>query len=137
MKKIFTISSLVVLFSLFLTGCYKNDVGYNNEENFWLSKERGEVVYSDSYCSYFVVQTNSGYTILDAYGGYKPFEGSIVYGDFSFGGTHDIYNRSSGVVFTATVTDYWLTYFEAQDAVDYYCPFMGKTSSKSNFRVKK
>jgi len=138
MKKIFTISSLLVLSAVLFTGCYKQrDVGFN--ENYWLSKERGEVVYSDSYCNYYVIETSSGYTVARAYGGYKPYEGSIVYGDFSYTGTFDIYNRSSGVVFTCTVTDYWLTYYEAQDLIDYYCPLpSGKTStSTSNFRKKK
>lgn len=132
MKKIFTISSFAILFTLLFAGCTKQDIGFN--QDYWLSKERGEVVYSDSYCSYYVVSTYNGYTIIRAYDGYKPYEGSIVYGDFSYAGTHDIYNRSAGVIFTGTVTDYWLTYFEAQDAIDYYCPFYGKTSSTSNFR---
>lgn len=137
MKKIFTISSFVILSAILFAGCSKrSDVGFN--ESYWLSKERGEVVYSDSYCSYYIVETASGYTVIRSYSGYKPFEGSIVYGDFSYRGTVDIYNRSSGVVFTGTVTDYWLTYFEAQDAIDYYCPLGldGKTSSTSNFRKK-
>jgi hypothetical protein len=139
MKKIFTISSLVLLAAVLFAGCYKRDAGYNDED-YWLSKERGEVVYSDSYCNYYVVQTGHGYTILRSYGGYKPFEGSIVYGDFSYRGTFDVYNYSSDVVFTGTVTDYWLTYFEAQDAIDYYCPLGLKadgkvqSDSKSNFR---
>jgi hypothetical protein len=135
MKKIFTISAVVLVSAIFLAGCYKRDVGLN--ENYWLSKERGEVVYSDAYCSYYVVETYNGYSIVRSYGGYKPYEGSIVYGDFSYGGTKDIYNRSEGVVFTGTVTDYLLTYYEAQDAIDYYCPLVyGKQStSTGNFRT--
>src|SRR5215510_6073781 len=120
MKRIFTISSFAVFAALLFSGCNKRDSAYN--EDYWLSKERGEVVYSDSYCNYYVVETASGYTIIRSYGGYKPFEGSLVYGDFSYRGTFDIYNRSTGVIFTGSVTDYWLTYIEAQDAVDYYCP---------------
>lgn len=136
MKKIFTITSVVLIATIFLTGCYKQDVGF--DEGYWLSKERGEVVYSDAYCNYYVIETYNGYTIARAYGGYKPYEGSIVYGDFSRGGTRDIYNYSEGVVFTGTVTDYWLSYYEAQDAVDYYCPmaYGQQTTSKSNFRSK-
>src|SRR5215831_16301753 len=131
MKKTFTLSSLALFTALVFTGCYKRDVGYN--ENYWLSKEKGQVVYSDSYCSYYVVETASGYTVIRAYGTYKPFEGSVVYGDFSYRGTNDIYNRTTGVIFTGTVTDYWLSYSEAQDALDYYCPLgvNGKTSSTS------
>ncbi|MBL7745436.1 MAG: hypothetical protein JNN00_18345 [Chitinophagaceae bacterium] len=136
MKKIFTISSVVLISAIFLAGCYKQDAGFN--EGYWLSKERGEVVYSDVYCNYYVVETYNGYTIIRSYGGYKPYEGSIVYGDFSYGGTKDIYNHSSGVIFTGTVTDYWLTYFEAQDAIDYYCPLITgrQSTSTSNFRTK-
>ena len=125
MKKFFTLSALVVTLAIFLTSCFREQLPPNNEK-YWLSKERGEVVYSDSYCSYFVVETYYGYTIVRAYGTYKPVEGAIVYGNFSTQGTKDMYNYNSGYVFTGTVTDYWLTYIEAQDAMDYYCPLYGK-----------
>jgi hypothetical protein len=125
MKKIFTLSVFAIITTLFLASCVK-DGQYGINENYWLSKERGEVVYSDSYCNYYVVETYYGYNILRSNGGYKPFEGSIVYGDFSYRGTKEIYNRTSGVIFTGTVTDYWLSYAEAQDALDYYCPLYGK-----------
>jgi hypothetical protein len=125
MKKIFTLSVFAIITTLFLASCVK-DGQYGINENYWLSKERGEVVYSDSYCNYYVVETYFGYNIIRSNGGYKPFEGSIVYGDFSYKGTKEIYNRTSGVIFTGTVTDYWLSYAEAQDALDYYCPLYGK-----------
>ncbi len=126
MKKIFTLSAMVLTLSLLFTACVKDS--FNNggfDESYWLAKERGEVVYSDSYCNYLVVETYYGYTIIRAYGN-KPFEGSVVYGNFSNNGTRDFYNRSSGYVFTGAVTDYWLTYAEAQNALDYYCPLYGK-----------
>jgi hypothetical protein len=128
MKKTFTLSLIAVAALLFFAGCTK-DRYIHVDEGYWFSRERGEVVYSDSYCNYYVVETANGYSILRSYGGYKPFEGSILYGDFSYTGTHDIYNRSGGVIFTGTVTDYWLGYYEAQDAIDYYCP-LGKTIKK-------
>ena len=135
MKKIFTLSVLAVTATVFLSGCVKDS--FNNggfDEGYWLSKERGEVVYSDAYCNYYVVETYYGYNIVRAYGSYKPYEGSIVYGDFSSVGTRDIYNRSTGVIFTGTITDYWLTYDQAQDALDYYCPYpYGK--GKREFKV--
>ena len=121
MKKIFTLTVFAIITTLFLASCVKESQ-YGINENYWLSKERGEVVYSDSYCNYFVVETINGYNIIRSNGGYKPFEQSIVYGNFSYQGTREFYNRSTGVVFTGTVTDYWLTYAEAQDALDYYCP---------------
>jgi len=134
MKRIFTLTGLFMATVLFLSSCVR-DVHINTDNN-WLTKERGEVVYSDAYCSYYVVETNLGYTIIQTYGTYKPYEGTVVYGNFSSRGTRDFYNQSSGVVFTGIVTDYWLTYVEAQDALDYYCPYgSGKgTGAKREFK---
>ncbi|MEZ5034463.1 MAG: hypothetical protein R2796_05710 [Chitinophagaceae bacterium] len=126
MKKIFTLTTSFLLTMVLLTSCYQDSTIYTDHHNYWLDKEQGEVVYSDTYCSYYVVETYYGYTIVRSYAGYKPYEGTIVYGDFSSRGTRDMYNYSEDFVFTGTVTDYWLTYNEAQDALDYYCPVYGK-----------
>jgi hypothetical protein len=138
MKKIFTFSILAIATAVFVASCSKTvvyDDGIN--ENYWLSKEQGEVVYSDPYCTYYVVETYYGYTIVRSYGGYRPYEGSIVYGNFSSSGTRDIYNYSTGYVFTGTITDFWLSYNEAQDALDYYCPLGGKGEAGKTERVFK
>lgn len=119
MKRIFTLS-IIAMAAFLIQGCVRNDSGIN--ESYWLSKERGEVVYNDSYCNYYVVETYYGYNIVRSYNGYSPYEGAVVYGNFSTKGTRDMYNYSTARVFTGTVTDYWLTYSEAQDALDYYCP---------------
>lgn len=121
MKRIFTLTVSFLLTSILMTSCVRETI-YDNGDSYWLSKEKGEVVYSDPYCNYYVIETYNGYTIARTYNGYKPYEGSIVYGNFSAAGTRDMYNRSSGVVFTGTVTDYWLSYTDAQYALDYYCP---------------
>ena len=126
MKKIFTLSATLLLTIALLSSCVRDNTISNNNENYWLSKEQGEVIYSDSYCNYYVVETYYGYNIVRAYGSYKPGEGTIVYGNFSSRGTRDLYNYTSRFVFTGTVTDYWLSYTEAQDALDYYCPLYGK-----------
>ncbi len=133
MKRIFTLSTIVLSVAVFLSSCVKNTY-VGNDESYWLSKEQGEVVYSDTYCSYFVVETYYGYNIVRAYGSYKPFEGDIVYGNFSSRGTKDMYNYSTGLVFTGTVTDYWLSYTEAQDALDYYCPYGKGTTGTREFK---
>ena len=118
MKRIFTLTVSFLLTSILMTSCVRETI-YDNGDSYWLSKEMGEVVYSDPYCNYYVIETYNGYTIARTYNGYKPYEGSIVYGNFSAAGTRDMYNRSSGVVFTGTVTDYWLSYTDAQYALDY------------------
>lgn len=139
MKRIFTLSAIVLTAALVLGGCVKSyqDHGGGFNENYWLSKEQGEVVYSDAYCDYIVIETIQGYTIVRSYTSYKPYEGSIVYGDFSYLGTKDIYNRSTGRLFTGTITDTWLSYYEAQDAMDYYCPLYPKGSTETAERVFK
>lgn len=135
MKKIFTLSALFIGITLFLSSCVKTHVYNQFDESYWLAKERGEVVYSDAYCNYYVVETYYGYNIVLAYNGYKPYEGAVVYGNFSARGTRDIYNRTTGYVFTGNITDFWLTYNEAQDALDYYCPLGGKgTGAKRVFK---
>ena len=119
MKRIFTIISLVIFSAVVIAGCSKRD--YYNNDDYWLSKERGEVVYSDSYCPYFVVETFNGYTIVRSSSGFTPYEGSVIYGDLSRLGYRDLYNWSDGTVIRGEVTDYWLTYGEAQYLVDNLC----------------
>jgi hypothetical protein len=136
MKRIFTLSAAILMVSLFFVSCVRDTLP-NNNENYWLSKEEGEVVYSDSYCNYFVVETYNGFNVIRSYSGYKPYEGSIVYGNFSSSGTKDFYNYSNGVVFTGTITDYWLDYYEAQDALDFYCPLGGKGTAVVKREFKK
>ena len=119
MKRIFTLSILTIGLLVFFTGCVKNREYI--DESYWLNKERGEVVFSDPYCSYYIVETDYGYTVLHASSGYKPYEGTVIFGDFSNYGFRDFYNRSNGVTFSAEVVEYWLSYSEAQAAVDYYC----------------
>lgn len=121
MKKIFTISSFLILSVVLLAGCSRR--GYNNgyDEGYWLSKESGEVVYSDSYCPFYVVETYRGYTIIRSTSGFTPYEGSIVYGDLSRIGVRDFYNRSEGTITRGEVIDYWMTYGEAQYMIDNLC----------------
>ncbi|MFZ1368926.1 MAG: hypothetical protein WAR78_01005 [Ferruginibacter sp.] len=134
MKKLFTLSASVILAIILLSSCRKSDVVAANNENYWLSKEEGEVVYSDPNCSYIVVETYNGYNIVRTSASVKPYEGELVYGNFSSQGTRDMYNYSANFVFTGTVTDYWLTYNEALDALDFYCPFYGKGDEKRVFQ---
>ena len=121
MKKIFTLSLVGLVTALLFTSCYKQDIPF--DEGYWLSQERADVVYSDPSCSYVVVETNYGYTILRLFGSGRPYEGDALYGAFGRYGTRDFYNHSGHFVFTAQVTDYDLSYANAQYAIEYYCPF--------------
>lgn len=134
MKKIFTLSASFFLAIILLSSCVKEQIVVANDENYWLTKEEGEVVYSNPYCNYYVVETYNGYNIVRSYAGCKPYEGDLVYGNFSNPGTRDMYNYSGRFVFTGTVTDYWLSYNEALDALDYYCPVYGKGVERRVFK---
>jgi hypothetical protein len=109
-----------------LGSCVKERIVDTNNENYWLSKEEGEVVYSDATCNYWVVETYNGYNVVHSNSITKPYEGDLLYGNFSSRGTRDMYNFSGKFVFTGTVTDYWLSYSQALDVLDYYCPIYGK-----------
>lgn len=125
MKKIFTLSATFLLAIVLLSSCVKDKVIANNE-NYWLSKEEGEVVYVDPSCNYWVLETYNGYNVVYTNSVNMPYEGDLIYGNFSSRGTRDMYNFFDKFVFTGTVTDYWLTYNQALDVLDYYCPIYGK-----------
>src|SRR5215510_10803541 len=135
MKKIFTFSAVLIFVAFVFNSCIKN-VNVGIDESYWFSKESGQVVYSDSYCNYYVVETNNGFTIIRNYDGYRPLEGDIVYGDLSYYGTHSMYDRTARLVFTGAITDYGLTYAGAQDALDYYCPLAGKNQTREFLKTK-
>lgn len=131
MKKIFTISSFLILSAVILAGCTKRGGGYSHsDEDYWLSRERGQVVYSDTYCPYYVIETYYGYTIVEALSGALPYEGDIIYGNLSRTGLADLYNRSAGRVIRGDIVDYWLTYNEAQYMIDNLCYYGAKNSGE-------
>jgi len=118
MKKIFTLSAFTIAVTIFLTSCVREAPPFN--EGYWLSRQRGEVVYSSSSCPYYVIQTNFGYTVAASLNS-KPFVGDVLYGDFNYYGVKDVYNRTEGIIISSDVKEYGLTYNGSQDALDYYC----------------
>jgi len=136
MKKIFTFSALLIAATIFLAGCTKRgDVIF--DENYWLSQERGVVVYSSGDCSYYVVESYNGYSVIRSNDGYLPYEGSVVYGNFSSRGGRDLYNYSNRTLISASIQEYWLDYYDAQDAIDYYCGYYGNKTANGATSTKK
>jgi hypothetical protein len=136
MKKIFTISSVLILAVALLAGCTRRGGGYSNDEDYWLSRESGVVVYSDVYCPYYVVETRNGYTVIESLTGYTPYEGNVIYGDLSRRGYMDLYDRSTGSIIRGDVVEYWLNYYEAQNMIDNFCSY-GYKSNGSDSTSKK
>ena len=141
MKKLFTLSATILLSVILLSSCRKADVIVTNNENYWLNQEEGEVVYSDPSCNYWVVETYNGYTVIQSSSFNKPYEWDLIYGNLSNRGTRDMYNFQGRFVFTGTVIEYWLSYNEALDVLDYYCPIYGKAAEprvlKQSTKIKK
>jgi hypothetical protein len=123
MKKIFTLSAITLFTVVLLAGCSKRSYIDYNDERYWMSQERADVVYSSSDCNYYIVQTYNGYSVIESWNGYRPFEGTVLYGNFSSGGSRDFYDYGNGNLISGSVRDYWLSYSDAQAAVDYYCGY--------------
>ncbi len=139
MKKIFTYSILAVMATLLFTSCVKDRV-YQNDNAYWLSQERGDVIYSNNSCGYYVVETNYGYTIIRNLDGLRTYDGDVLYGNFGDYGTRNFYNYSVDLITRGTVVEYDLSYNEALDAIDYYCPYFkssGATIRQSTNAAKK
>ena len=117
MNKIFTFSASALLIAIFFASCVKQNPF---DEGYWLSKERGQVVYSSSSCPYFLIETMNGYEVIRSISD-RPYEGDVLYGDFSSYGAKDIYDRTGRSVISGDIKEYWLTSSGAQDALDYYC----------------
>jgi hypothetical protein len=118
MKKILLF--VLPLFLLFAS-CRKEISGPIADESQWLNKERAVVVSSDINCPYYVVETYGGYSVLKSWDGTIPYQGSVMYGDFSSWGVKTFYNRSERYMAHADVTEYWLGYYDALDEMDYQC----------------
>ncbi len=93
------------------------------DESQWLNQERALVIASDISCQYYVVETYNGYAVLKTWDGYIPFEGSVMYGDFSSWGVKTFYNRSERQLVRSDVREYWLGYYDALDEMEYQCDF--------------
>jgi hypothetical protein len=91
------------------------------DESQWLKQERAFVVEGGFGCDYYLVQTNRGYSLLRNWGGFTPAPGSILYGDFSSWGVKTFYNRSGGYLLRADVQNFWMSYFQAYDELNFSC----------------
>lgn len=82
---------------------------------------KGEVVYRNSGCDYFVVETFAGYALLEWYGGNDPSEGDTLVGDFESFGSKDIFNLSADEELRVWVQDYWMSKEDALESFYQEC----------------
>ncbi|WP_417667551.1 hypothetical protein [Pseudidiomarina sp.] len=70
---------------------------------------KGVVAYYKSGCSYYIVETNMGYALLEWYGGNDPSEGDVLVGDYESYGMKDIFNISADSETKVWVEDFYLS----------------------------
>ncbi len=70
---------------------------------------KGVVVLYKSGCSYYIVETNMGYAILEWYGGNDPSKGDVLAGDYETYGMKDVYNITADTETKVWVEDFWLS----------------------------
>ena len=70
---------------------------------------KGAVVYNKTGCDYYIVETISGYALLEWFGGNDPNEGDILVGDYESYGTKDIYNITADAETMVWVEEFWLS----------------------------
>jgi hypothetical protein len=122
MKQRNRLGVLALVLTLGLAACSRDDIQTQPiDEDYWLQQERGVVVYNNFNCDYYIVETWRGYTVMRNFGGFSPYTGDVIYGNFSNWGNRSFYNRSGRTLIRAEVRDYWLSWFRARDIVDFLC----------------
>ena len=69
----------------------------------------GPVVYKKSGCDYFIVETPTGFCLLEWFGGSDPDIGDVLVGEFESYGMKTIHNATKGQAFKVWVEDFQLS----------------------------
>lgn len=104
---------------LALASCAKQvETPVNIDVNQWMqTHESGRVAYVDFSSGNYMVETGSGYAVIEAWG-YTPRTYDVVYAHFSMNGVQQIYNRNGNYLTQGRIVSSWLSYFEAMDLLD-------------------
>jgi len=85
------------------------------------SGERGEITRRVSGCDYFVVETRSGYDVLEWYGGHDPDKGDTLTGNYNGYGFHDVVDETADETLRVWTEDYSVSKEEALEKVVEQC----------------
>jgi hypothetical protein len=77
------------------------------------SVDVGEVTHRISGCDYFLVETKSGYDLLEWYSGDDPDEGDTIAGKFESYGFHDVVDTTADDTLRVYTEDYQLSKSDA------------------------
>ena|SRR5947209_1315133 len=81
----------------------------------------GTVTYRIGSCDYFVVQSSTGYAVLEWYGGYDPDKGDSVVGGFTSYGMKTVYDTTADEEIKVWVEDYYLSRPKALEILTEHC----------------
>jgi hypothetical protein len=82
---------------------------------------RGEVVHRISGCDYLVVETRTGYAVLEWFGGNDPDKGDMIVGNFESFGFKDVLNETSEAAIHIWVEDFALSKASALEKLVELC----------------
>ena len=74
---------------------------------------KGEVVYIETGCDYYILQSSDGFALVEHAEGPTPSADDVIVGDFESYGKKQLFNRTSRERIKGWVVDYWLAQDEA------------------------
>ena len=117
MKKLYFLIPLLVIL---LAACSKRDyVPAQVDPRDWMrTHEHGIVAYVDYSTGNYIVETNSGFAVIESWDQVTPIEYDHEYANFSRRGVQTIYNQSGNYFKEGRVIESWLTWNEALYILD-------------------
>lgn len=70
---------------------------------------KGTVKYTSGSCSWYLVETPSGFSLLEWFGGNTPSKGDVIVGDYESYGMKKLYNLTRDSETKVWVDNYWLS----------------------------
>jgi hypothetical protein len=81
----------------------------------------GVISHRISGCDYFVVETKSGYDVLEWFGGHDPDKGDVLIGGYETYSFHDIYDQTAEESLRIWTEDYELSKSDALEKLTDQC----------------
>lgn len=85
------------------------------------SSVSGSVSHRISGCDYFLVQTRSGYDLLEWFGDYDPDKGDVLVGKYEEYGFHDVLDETADETSRIYTEEYWLSKTDALEHLTDKC----------------
>lgn len=82
---------------------------------------KGKVTHRTSGCDYFIVETTSGFALLELYGYGDPDKGDVIVGDFESYGMKKIYNATKEKEISVWVDNFWMDKEDALEELFDHC----------------